>query len=180
MDSDERNTPELFSWQREEIAQAAWFSSAAAQIPALIHDQSLLANENGLAIWIENLRGYSDGLTFDIELRIASSVRENLHIDVMPDLSAHFSEHHEVIIWAEVDGQRYTNTRSDESSWHLVLIGANATPGIAKATWWIPEVPRESFHVSASWPEGSLAASVGLDASGWASAIDSKAVTISN
>ena len=112
-----------------------YFSRARLEIPTSSSSEAVVPAVDETVFWIENLRGYSTGLTLLTQIVVSAELQARLGLEVVPSLSgdyrAEFDPAAEFIeVWVDTDGTRRTSANGS-----LVSIGGGGTPRLVRASW---------------------------------------------
>jgi hypothetical protein len=143
------------------------FSRARLEIPVSLSSGAVVPVVDGTVFWIENIRGYSTGLTLLTQLLVSPDLQTRLGLDVGPSLAgyhhAEFDPPAEFIeVWVDTDGTRRTSVNHS-----LISIGGGGTPRLVHACWWVPVALPQRLTIGFSWPAASLTGETTIDTSGW-------------
>lgn len=144
---------------------ASHFAISRQEIPAPLSSGVILGAHDGTAVWIENVRGYSTGFTFESLIIASSAIVERLGLEIGPDLTGVEPDPERMELWVTTASRTYRNV--DES---LTNVGANGGERLCTASWWVPEVPQGLIQIGYRWPAASLQNTVTLDGTEWSQA----------
>ena len=133
-------------WVVEESESAKFGAVLLNEIPVPLGDRVVISTGPRTAFWVDGFRGYSDGFTFETHYRWDTTQIPNSNPDAWPDLTATAAEGNPVLISVKVDGRERSNTAHGYGVLHAA--GSVGRAGIASATWWVPDLPKDSFTIS--------------------------------
>jgi hypothetical protein len=168
---------DVFDHVQYDRDNAHYFSRVRLEIPTALSSGTVVTAVDGTVFWIENIRGYSTGLTLLTQLLVSPELHTRLGLEVGPSLTGHhhaqFDPAAEFIeVWVDTAGTRRTSTNGS-----LISIGGGGTPRLVHASWWVPvALPRE-ITIGFSWPAASLTGETTIDTSGW-EALQSNILTL--
>lgn len=145
---------------------AVYWNAASTQMPVTVSDGGAVVITPGFLGWVDNIRAYEDGVTFDSYL-LASidharwagvptpSFTGGMRFDEDPDPPL-------VEVFVVTEGRRVS---SSDGTLHLV--GGESSPGSAAASWWLPEIPSGGISVGFALATGGLSGRIELAADAW-------------
>ena len=144
-----------------------YFSRARLEVPASLSSGAVVPAVDGTVFWIENIRGYSTGLTLLTQLLVSPELQTRLGLEVGPSLSGDYRDEFDpaaefIEVWIDTDGTRRTSANGS-----LVSIGGGGTPRLIRASWWVPVGLPQRLTIGFSWPAASLTGETTIDTSGW-------------
>lgn len=129
----------------EATESAKYGVNILSQIPAPLPGRGIAQTAPETAFWVDGFRGYSDGFTFDTHYRWDTRRLAESDPDLWPDLTASVAEGDLVEVSVTADGRVRSNTAHGSQVLHL--IGSAGRPGIAVASWWVPDLPADSLTI---------------------------------
>lgn len=141
---------------------SSFFAISRQEIPTLLSSGATLYMHEGTAVWIENVRGYSTGFTFESLVVSSVAIVERLGLKIGPDLTGVEPDPERMEIWVTTGSRTYRNI--DESLTH---VSAHGGERLFTASWWVPEVPEGPVEIGYRWPAAALQNSVTLDGTNW-------------
>jgi hypothetical protein len=158
---------DVFDHVQHDRDHGDYFSRARLEIPVSLSSGAVVSVVDRTVFWIENIRGYSTGLTLLTQLLVSPDLQAGLGIDVGPSLAG---DHHAELdpaaefieVWVDTDGTRRTSVNHS-----LISIGGGGTPRLVHASWWVPVALPQELTIGFSWPAASLTGETTIDTSGW-------------